>query len=200
MPGKTHDAEQGVEELVTLGHSFGELGMALQAAAGVAVHLGRAERARDLADQVLDRHRATGAVSSEGVVLKALAMAQLGALDEALAAIESIDVADFPFGRAARALVRSVTNDDDGAREDADAVDAMLRPSYFDQAVAQLSRVLVTPEGSPERDGALVIFTNLVTAVGDVPMLAVADALNGGHPDDRSGWLTLVGRAALPTG
>ena len=33
--GRTHEAEQGVEELVSLGHSFGELGLALQAAAGV---------------------------------------------------------------------------------------------------------------------------------------------------------------------
>ena len=43
--GKNADAQRGAEESISLGHSFGELGLALQGAAAVAMHLGDAEQA-----------------------------------------------------------------------------------------------------------------------------------------------------------
>jgi hypothetical protein len=48
--GKKADARRGVEEAISLGKGFGELGMALQAA-GVAMHLGMGEQALTLAEQ-----------------------------------------------------------------------------------------------------------------------------------------------------
>ena len=55
--GKKADAKRGVEEAISLGKGFGELGMALQGAAGVAMHLGMGEQALTLAEQVIERHR-----------------------------------------------------------------------------------------------------------------------------------------------
>ena len=42
--GKKADAKRGAEESIALGKSFGELGLALQAAAGVAMHMGTGEQ------------------------------------------------------------------------------------------------------------------------------------------------------------
>src|SRR3954462_13066133 len=58
--GKKADAKRGVEESVALGKQFGELGLALQGAAGVAMHLGIAEQALTLAEQVIQRNSETG--------------------------------------------------------------------------------------------------------------------------------------------
>ena len=83
--GKNADAQRGAEESISLGHSFGELGLALQGAAAVAMHLGDAEQALVLSEQVLARHHAMGASDGEAVVVRSLALSQLGRADEALA-------------------------------------------------------------------------------------------------------------------
>ena len=54
--GKQADVRRGVEESIALGHTFGELSMALQGAAGVAMHLGL-RAGIELAEQVIERHR-----------------------------------------------------------------------------------------------------------------------------------------------
>ena len=113
--GKKADAKRGVEESIALGKAFGELGMALQAAAGVAMHLGYGERVLTLAEQIIERNRETRHEQpDEAFVLLALARCQLGDVDEAMAAIEHVDVDDFPFGLGARALVRAVAGEHDG--------------------------------------------------------------------------------------
>ena len=71
-------------------------------------------------------------------MLLALALCQLGRVDEALAAIERVAVDDFPFGLGARALVRAVAGESVGALEDADAVEVMRGASYFDLALGRL--------------------------------------------------------------
>ncbi len=131
--GKNADAQRGAEESISLGHSFGELGLALQGAAAVAMHLGDGEQALVLSEQVLARHHAMGASDAEAIVVRSLALSQLGRIDEALAAIEDVDVDDFPFGRSARALVRALADDPEGAQADAEAVERgagsqLLRP------------------------------------------------------------------------
>ena len=98
--GKKADAKRGVEESIALGKGFGELAMALQGAAGVAMHLGMGEQALTLVEQVLERYESTGAAQHEVHVLMALAHCQVGQVDEAMADIERVDVEDFPFGRA----------------------------------------------------------------------------------------------------
>ena len=67
--GKKADAKRGVEESVSLGKQFGELGMALQGAAGVAMHLGAGEQALTLAEQVIERNESTGTMQGEAYVL-----------------------------------------------------------------------------------------------------------------------------------
>ena len=109
--GKKADAKRGVEESIALGKAFGELGLALQAAAGVAMHLGYGEQVLTLAEQIIERNRETGTNADEAYVLLALAHCQLGDVDEAMAAIEEVDVDDFPFGLGARALVRAVAGE-----------------------------------------------------------------------------------------
>jgi tetratricopeptide (TPR) repeat protein len=192
--GKATDAERGSEELVALGHSFGELGLALQGAAGVAVHLGDAERALVLTEQVLDRQRATGSATVEAVVLRALALVQLGEVDEATASIEQIDVTDFPFGQAARALVRAVTGDAEGALADAAGVEATRNPTYFDRSLALLGATLASAHRGDEigRERSLAALRTLAGDVGDVSFLGVVEALSG--EASRASAPTVAGR------
>ncbi len=116
--------------------------MALQGAAGVAMHLGAGEQALTLAEQVIERNESTGTMQGEAYVLLALAQCQVGRFDEALATIEQIPVDDFPFGLATRALVRAVAGEVEGALDDAEAVEITHGASYFDLALARLAGVL----------------------------------------------------------
>ena len=59
-----------------------------------------------------------------------------------MAAIERVAIDDFPFGLAARALVRAVAGELDGAIADAEAVEATRGASYFDLALGRLAGVL----------------------------------------------------------
>ena len=182
--GKKADAKRGVEEAISLGHSFGELSMALQGAAGVAVHVGGAERAVDLAEQVLERHRSTGTAQHEAWVLLALARCQVGDVDGAMAAIESIDVDDFPFGQAGRALVRAMAGDVSAALADAAAVEEVRGASYFDVALARLAGVLAADRmgDAAESRRWLDLLGSLASSVGDVVFVSIAQALG-----DRAG-------------
>jgi tetratricopeptide (TPR) repeat protein len=200
--GKKADAKRGVEEAISLGHSFGELSMALQGAAGVAVHIGAAEQALDLALQVLDRHQSTGTTQNEAWVLLALARCQNGDVDGAMAAIEELDVDDFPFGQSARALVRAVAGEVDGARADAEAVEQVRGASYFDLAVSRLGGVIAADRSGDtvESERWLELFGSLASSVGDVVFMGVAQALGdrGADGDDREppvlapGWRTII--------
>jgi class 3 adenylate cyclase/tetratricopeptide (TPR) repeat protein len=200
--GKKADAKRGVEESMSLGQSFGELSMALQGAAGVAVHLGAGEKALEIADEVLERHRSTGTSEHEAWVLQALARLQVGDVDGAMAAIEEIDVDDFPFGQSARALVRAVMGDVEEALADADAVEAVRGASYFDLAVARLAGVVAASRhGDPtESRRRLELFTTLATEVGDVVFASIAQVLDdrGAEATDHEpptlppGWRTIV--------
>jgi tetratricopeptide (TPR) repeat protein len=199
--GKAAEAERGSEELVSLGHSFGELGLALQGAAGVAVHLGDAERALVLTEQVLDRQRATGAATAEAMVLRSLALAQLGQIDAAIASIDTVEVTDFPFGQAARALVRSLAGDPAGS-EDARTVLSGRSPTYFDRALALLAVAMAPadPVDPGRREQARQELRSLAHQVGDAAFIGVSDALAGAAPPStslgespiRDGWQRMV--------
>ena len=204
--GKKADAKRGVEESISLGHSFGELGLALQGAAGVAMHLGDGEQALVLAEQVLERHQATGASDGEAIVVRSLALCQLGRADEALAAIEAIDVDDFPFGQAARALVRAVAGDAEGAHCDAEAVERAAGASYFDRAVACLGGVVAAlgADDSARRRHWFEQLRTIATNAGDTVFLGLTQALArepANIPDSLGeGWKRIVELAtATPT-
>ena len=179
--GKKADAKRGVEEGIALGKQFGELGLALQGAAGVAMHLGAGEQALTLAEQVIERNGETGTNQDEAYVLLALAQCQLGRVDEAMAAIERVTVDDFPFGLAARALVRAVAGELDGR--------ARRRRGRRGDPRRQLLRPRPRPAWPacwrPSRAGDEVRsrhwldqLGSLASSVGDVVFVAIAQLLD----------------------
>ena len=178
--GKKADAKRGVEESIALGDTFGELGLALQAAAGVAMHLGQGELAVTLAEQVLERAATSGMSPDEGYVLLTLGRCQIGDADGALEAIDHVDVEDFPFGRSARALARAIGGDHDGAIEDAEQVEQERGASYFDLSVARLAGVIACDRAGNVRGSRrwLDSLTSLASSVGDVVFVAVAQRLH----------------------
>lgn len=214
--GKDTEARRGAEESIALGHSFGELGLAVQGAAAVAMHLGDGDDALVLADQVLERARSVGAADGEATVLRTLALCQLGRVDEAVAAAEGLRVDEFPFGQAARALMRALAGDSPGAFADADEVERVAGASYFDVALARLGGVLAAAatDQTDERQRRLDLFSSIATTAGDAVFIAIARVLaasvtvtDGDSPDDAtptstptppillSGWRRVVDSA-----
>jgi hypothetical protein len=134
-------------------------------------------------------------------VLQALARLQVGDVDGAMAAIEEVDVDDFPFGQSARALVRAVMGDVEDALADADAVEAVRGASYFDLAVARLAGVIAASRNgdAAESRRRLELYTSLTSEVGDVVFAGIAQVLDDrGAEADREpptlppGWRTVV--------
>ena len=200
--GKKADAKRGVEEAISLGEAFGELGMALQGAAGVAMHLGGGEQAVHLAEQVIERNQATGTTQHEALVLLAIANLQVGDIDQAVTAIEQVDVDDFPFGLAARALVRAVAGDTELAMADAEGVEATRGASYFDLSIGRLAATLAC-ERAGDPAGSEFWRERLSTSastVGDVGFISIAQVLHdrpsgadGAEPPPLApGWRRLV--------
>jgi hypothetical protein len=208
--GKFAEAKRGAEESMSLGHSFGELGLAVQSAAAVAMHLGDGDDALVLADQVLERNRAMGASNDEAAVIRAIALCQVGRVDEALATIEELAVDDFPFGRSARSLVRSLAGDPAGALDDADAVEAIAGASYFDVALARVGAVLAAARRNGSEPGEhcrrVEALTSIATSAGDAVFVGIARQLadrcetagvDAAPPDMslpalRAGWMRIV--------
>jgi hypothetical protein len=125
-----------------------------------------------------------------------------------MAAIEEIEIDDFPFGQAARALVRAVAGEWSGALDDAAAVEAIRGASYFDIALARLAGVLAA-----NRTGDLAAsrrwldqLGTLASSVGDVVFVGVAQVL-GDQADVRTepdqqpvlapGWRTVLDSAVV---
>jgi len=212
--GKVAEARRGAEESISLGHSFGELGMALQGAAAVSMHLGDGADALLLADQVIARAHEVGAADAEATVLRTLALCQLGRIDEAVATVETLTVDEFPFGWAARAVVRALSGDTAGALEDADAVELINGASYFDLALARLGGVLAVAasDDAEERRKRLDALSSIATSAGDVVFVGIGKQLSArcdgrpleGAPDIatpplRDGWMRIID-ASLPVG
>ena len=214
--GKFAEARRGAEESMALGHSFGELGLAVQSAAAVAMHLGDGDDALVLAEQVLERNRAMGASNAEALVIRSIALCQLGRFDEALATIEDVDVDDFPFGRSARSLVRSLAGDVAGSLEDADAVEEVLGASYFDISLARVGGALAAHaagelDGLPngEHSRRVEALTSIATSAGDAVFVGIARHLatrcegvgpeatppDIAGPELRDGWMRILATA-----
>ena len=203
--GKKADAKRGVEEAISLGKSFGELGMALQSAAGVAMHLGAgragavARRAGDRAEPV-DRHGAARGVGAAGP----------GPLPgrrrrRRPAAIEQVDTDDFPFGLAGRALVRAVAGDAEVRRADAEEVERARSASYFDLAVARLGGAIAADRAGDREDSRrwTELLSSLASTVGDVVFVAIAQTLREGPepartPSTARRWPTAGGASWTP--
>ena len=151
--------------------------MALQGAAGVAMHLGAGEQALTLAEQVIERNASTGTTQDEAYVLLALAHCQLGDVDEAMAAIEQVDGRRLPVRARRRGPSCGPSPASATARSaDAEAVEAMRGASYFDLALGRLAGVLAAAAAATTRRGRhwLEQLGTLASSVGDVVFVAVA--------------------------
>jgi class 3 adenylate cyclase/tetratricopeptide (TPR) repeat protein len=137
--GKFDEAERGIEEVLSMSDAYDEMGFPLIAAAGSAMHLGDPDRTVAFARQAGERALDTGAATNEIAAVMAVGLCQARRGDDALAAIDPIDVTDMPFGRAARALARAVTGDPAGALDDAGVAWTLDGVSYLDRTIAGIA-------------------------------------------------------------
>jgi class 3 adenylate cyclase/tetratricopeptide (TPR) repeat protein len=136
--GRTHDAERGLEEALSLSDSFGDLAFPTMAAAGAAVHLGLGERSVVIGESALERMTAMGADGGEVRVTLALALCQSGRAEDALTVLLDVQIA-FPYAHAVRALASAMVGDGDTALGDAGAVSADPGSTYLDRVIADVA-------------------------------------------------------------
>ncbi|MEX2626986.1 MAG: hypothetical protein WD225_08870, partial [Ilumatobacteraceae bacterium] len=193
--GRTSDAERGLEEILAVSSSFGALALPTIAASGLTMHLGDGPRTVTYAEQAIERLDTTGASVDEARVQLACGLLQAGRPDDAIAALDLVDVADGPFAMAVRALCRAAVGDLDAAIGDADAVLAMRGPSYFDRALALAAgAAAATRRGDADAEHRTELLVSTAAAAGDLLlagfMRAVARRLAGdvGHGSPSNGW------------
>ena len=136
--GRSHEAERGLEEAMSLADAFGDLALPTMAAAGTAAHLGLGERVVALGETALERMSSMGAETSESLITLALGHCQAGDPETALAVL--IDVSDDrPYAAAVRSVAAAMTGADDVALESARRVVDDEEASYLDQVMAGIA-------------------------------------------------------------
>jgi tetratricopeptide (TPR) repeat protein len=210
--GRHAAAQRTSEELLSLAESSQSGSFALMAVAGAAMHRGNGAVAAATAERALAEIAAIGGEAYEPTVVLALAYAQLGRVEDAMTAIESVPPYGHahPFTRAVAALVNTVAGLPAEAIEHADAVATATGATYLDNVFAYLAAA-----GAYQQLGDLAQATLAAEAavagamaVGDVVATALATTAyqlisGNSHPafDQRTplgdGWTTLL---ALLTG
>ena len=175
--GRTADAERGVEEILALADSFGEMAFPTMAAAGASMHAGRGERATELAADAIGHLGVTGANVDEGRVVLAFGRLLSGDPEAALAELLSVAVEHSPFALAARATAHSMLGDPAAALADVAAVEDLAgRPeahvSYWDLWVARVAGIAAA-DGA-ESDWRRATVTSELDDLADVVLRAYA--------------------------
>ncbi|MEO6651522.1 MAG: adenylate/guanylate cyclase domain-containing protein [Ilumatobacteraceae bacterium] len=147
--GRSADADRSVEEVLALSDSFGELAYPVIAAAGTAMHLGRGERAAELASSAIGRLDTTGANIDEGRVIEAFGRLLSGDADGTLARLLDVDVERSPFALAARSTASAMLGDHAAALADVQSIESMESVSYWDLAVARVAAAGAAAAGVP---------------------------------------------------
>ncbi len=143
--GRNAAALRSSEELLTLADTTRNGPAPLMAVAGAAMHRGNAAVAAAMAERALVQIEASGGRLFEPMLVLALAYAQLGRTDEALATVESVPAegADHPFTHAVTALVYAAVGSADDALARAEAVTHPVSPAkgatYLDQVFAYVA-------------------------------------------------------------
>lgn len=166
--GRSREAEQGMEEVLSLGDKFGDLAFSAATAAGAAVHLGLGERAVVMGEHAVERMSLMGANAAETSTTYALALCQAGRADEALGVFERIEVS-FPYAHAVRALAAAMCGDDVLPLADAADVWAEERSSYLDRTIADVAAAAVEARTGDDAaaERRLRRTTAMVQEVGD---------------------------------
>jgi class 3 adenylate cyclase/tetratricopeptide (TPR) repeat protein len=136
--GRNQEAERGLEEVLSMADSFGDLAIPIMAAAGTAAHLGLGARAVSLGEVAVERMQAMHADGSEARITLALGLCQVGNPDRALATL--LDVREpGPYARAVSALASVMAGITDEGLAYADAVIADESATYLDRVVADIA-------------------------------------------------------------
>ncbi len=205
--GRNAAAHRTSEELLTMSDTASNGPFPLMAVAGAAMHRGAGQVALTLAQRALTEMATSGGQAFEPTVILALAHAQLGQLDEALAAIESVPAFghEHPFTRAAAALLAAATGRPKEAIEHADAVTHLHGATYLDQVFAYVAAAGASAQLGDNEQAALAAEAAVARAigVGDVVAIGLSTGVYAAvtgqvHPahDTRTqlgdGWTTLL--------
>ena len=124
--GRSSALHRSIEELLSLADNS-QLGpVPVLAVAGAAMHRGDGQMALTTVERGLDAVESQTAGAFEAMVVRTIAFAQVGRIDEALTALDAIapESMELPFAQVGAALVASLSGDADGALAAADMVSA----------------------------------------------------------------------------
>jgi class 3 adenylate cyclase/tetratricopeptide (TPR) repeat protein len=175
--GRDASMQRSAEELLTLAESSPLGPVPLLAVAGAAMHRGDGQTAIDLIDRALLEMEGIRSGSSEALVIRAIALAQLGRIDESLIAIDQLGEQglDHPFAHVAFALVRSLAGEPHEALREAGVVTHTAGATYLDRAIAATAaagaHALLDDDQAARSQLDTAINESLV--VGDVVTLAL---------------------------
>jgi class 3 adenylate cyclase/tetratricopeptide (TPR) repeat protein len=210
--GRAPAVQRSVEELLSLADNSPLGPVPLLAVAGAAMHRGDAQMALVTAERGLEAMETPTAGTFEAMVVRVIAFAQQGRVDEALAALESIgpQAMEHPFAQVGAALALSLSGDAEAALVAADAVSATVGATYLDRAIAAVAAAGAHSSLGDRAAAEAVLDEALVECldVGDVVAIALLQraylhvlcvAHASGTGDESflgEGWLTVV--ASLP--
>ncbi len=206
--GRMSAAQRTEEELVEDDVALRAGPAPLIAVAGAAMHRGDGEAALEHATRAVATIAEAGGLADEPRIILAMALAQLGRVDEAVGVLAELSdgAEDHPFPRSVAAVVRAMHGDAAAAVRDAEWVTG--RPeasSYLDRVLAYVgaaggyARLGDAPSAILNGEAAMAV----ALAVGDVVAIALAaaccEAVGGRpHPAAESsatlgpGWRTVV--------
>lgn len=211
--GKQAGSQRTSEELLVLAESSPMGAMPLLAVAGAAMHRGDAHSVISHTDRAIDETPFANASSYEIFVLRAIAFAQLGEVDEALVTIDGLraDDLDHPFAKAASALVHALAGEPERALSEAESVVNTPGSTYLDRAIAALAGAGAHAAlgNRDEADATLRTALDDCLRIGDVVasafltlamerVLGEPAASGSGEPSEAgAGWCAVV--EALPS-
>jgi hypothetical protein len=210
--GRSSATHRSIEELLSLADNSPLGPMPVLAVAGAAMHRGDGQMALTTVERGLEAMETRTAGAFEAIVVRTIAFLQVGRIDDALTALESIDdeSMEHPFAQVGAALTHSLSGDADAALAAADRVAATAGASYLDRAIAAVAAA-GAHSSLGDRSAAESVLHEALTeclTVGDVVAIAllqrtychVLGAEHASGVGDQSalgdGWLTVV--AALP--
>jgi tetratricopeptide (TPR) repeat protein len=139
--GRTAGVQRTTEELLSLADGSPAGPVPLLAVAGAAMHRGDAKVALSMVVRAEESMVERAAGSFEVSLLHAIAAAQSGLIDDALAALDEVpeSAREHPFARAAAALVETLAGDHAAALRDAELVVTTHGSTYLDRAIAAVA-------------------------------------------------------------